>query len=147
MPRLCLVMLPAIAVAMVLITPGVAKAEPITSAMLEFRYQELNEPWNSYKCDHYAAPAIFDWIVKCRVNDQVKGFVVHLVVSFYPRTRLGNSAYEVLYWLTSREANHKYQSSTVWIHNTKPEARASVFELSQGIENDFAALNLTIDLR
>ncbi len=125
------------------------KADVIQPGMLTFVYQELNEPWSAYSCEHQLSLEPYDWSVICQVGAKKKVFLVHLAVTFYNRTQFGQSAYEVLYWVTNQSTKkmQKFDSTTLWVHNHQPQSLANAFEISQGVENDFSALRLTIRLR
>jgi len=113
---------------------------------LTFVYQELNSPWPSFACKHESDGPV-DWKVYCKLdNNKVVEFGVHLLINRYTKTRHGLGAYEVLYWVTDRTlANVRtYDSSTIWIHNSTNDNFVNRFDLSQGIVNDMAALQLGI---
>jgi hypothetical protein len=131
--------------------PSVADASQnsfrLDPEQLEFRYQELLEPFDQVECKHEkAAVGLFEWDVYCKLGEQIHVFAVHLVLSRYGRTRYGESAYELLYWVTDRSQSQVrvFDSSTLWIHLDQAQTRASVIETSVGIENDLAALRLAI---
>jgi hypothetical protein len=115
---------------------------------LKFNYQELNSPWASYSCKHEEDGPV-DWKVYCLIDQgKVVKFAVHLIVNFYQKSTYGNSAYEVLYWVTDRtEPNRRtYDSTTMWIHNTEAKNRATRFEIGQGVLNDMVSLRLEISM-
>ena len=111
-----------------------------------FIYQSNVEPWGSVACKHEkASVGEYEWDVYCLVGRRVHRYGVHLVLSFYPRTRYGGSAYELLYWVTDwTTPTAVSDSTTVWFHQSLPETKTSVIEAAQGIENDLSSLRLTI---
>lgn len=123
-----------------------ANAFALTGSEISFRYQRLVEPWEEGSCEHAPAATFADWNVTCREGDRVLKYIVHLVLSFYPKTIHGVSAYELLYWVTdfTDPSSPKSTSTTLWIHNSETGNRLSVIEASQGVEGDLAALRLTL---
>ena len=116
---------------------------------IEFTYQSNLEPFATGECQHQKSPVgLFEWDVRCVIEGQVRKYAVHLAVSYYQKTQHGLSAYEVLYWVTDWTSATKpiSDSSTIWFHNSHKENRATVVEVSQGIENDIASLRLLIRL-
>jgi hypothetical protein len=117
---------------------------------LAFHYQESVDPWRRFACKHEKADVgVYEWDAYCKIDGVVHRYGVHLVLSYYPRTVYGHGAYEILYWVTDRTVRDEWtgHSSTIWIHLDDEKSRARVIELAQGVENDLAALGLTIDLR
>lgn len=117
----------------------------LTHEQLKFVYQELNSPWPSFACKH-EEDGPFDWKVYCKLDNKVAEFGVHLLINRYAKTRFGQGAYEVLYWVTDRTSPkvRVYDSTTLWIHNSTNDNNVNQFNLNQGIVNDMAALQLTI---
>lgn len=112
---------------------------------LHFEYQELVEPYTKFECSHQKANVgIYDWDVLCEGKDFTRKYFAHVAVSFYPKTVFGVNSYEVLYWVTDATNAKKYlhSSSTIWMHNSSRENTLHVLEVSQGVENDLAALKL-----
>ena len=113
---------------------------------LEFKYQDNFAPWEIGKCKHQKVegPAP-DWDVTCDFKGKIKKYTVHLVVNYYPKTNYGESAHEILYWVTDRTNKEiRYDSSTIWLHANKSDSRATMIQLAQGVENDMASLRLEI---
>jgi hypothetical protein len=111
-----------------------------------FTYQSNVEPWDSVTCKHEKATVgMFEWDVYCLVGRKVHRYSVHLVLSFYPLTRYGGSAYELLYWVTDWTTPRPVSdSTTTWFHQKLPDSKAAVIEAAQGIENDLSSLRLTV---
>jgi hypothetical protein len=129
--------------------PDLAEAKG-RAPTLQFVYQRLGEPFEKWNCSHQKEPNLpYDYTVDCHLKRRITKYRVHLAVSYYPKTSLGLSAYEILYWVTdiSDPARPISDSSTTWIHQDSPNVRPTVFQLSQGVENDAAALQLVIDNR
>jgi hypothetical protein len=140
-------------VAMSLLFGAAALAQPqgqpvVTSAeQMSFRYQGNLEPWPSTDCKHEkAASGLFEWNVYCLVEGRLHTYGVHLVLSFYQRTRRGNSAYELLYWVTDRTHTPTlgYTSTSMWFYNSEDTNRAALIEVGQGVDDDDASLWLTL---
>jgi hypothetical protein len=129
--------------------PTAAQAKGRERSM-QFVYQSMSEPFEKGNCTHQKDASLpYDYTVSCPLRGRTTSYRVHLALSYYPKTNLGLSAYEILYWVTDiTDPQHpKGDSSTFWIHQDTPNAKPTVFQLSQGIENDTAALQLVVDNR
>jgi hypothetical protein len=118
------------------------------ASQMSFRYQENLEPWASADCKHERATSgLFEWNVYCDVGGTVHAYGVHLVLSFYERTRRGPSAYELLYWVTDRTRTPAlgFTSTSLWFYNTQDTNRAALMEVGLGVENDAASLWLSLE--
>lgn len=120
------------------------------SQSMRFTYQSLQQPFPKWNCTYEKEAQLpYGYLVKCPLARRTTAYRVHLKVSYYPKTNLGLSAYEILYWVTdvTDPARPVSDSSTTWIHQDSPNAKPTVLQLSQGIENDAAYLQLVIDNR
>lgn len=120
----------------------------VRSPEVTFLYQKLTEPFDSAPCQFEMSPTNpFDRTVRCELNGVRHEFDVHLMLSFYPKSNEGGSAYELLYWVTDlSEPKPKHDSHTLWFHNENSDDRARVIESSVGIEDDNAYLRMKIRL-
>ncbi len=135
----------------VIFTLGFSPAEAVgRSQPMQFVFQSMGQPYQKWDCTYQKdANLPYDYTVACPVTRKTRNYRVHLAIAYYPKTRLGLSAYEILYWVTdftdpSHPTSH---SSTTWIHQDTQNVRPTVFQLSQGVDNDLAALQLTVDNR
>lgn len=121
---------------------------PVTRARMEFVLQENLEPWELAPCEHEEESTGVDWLVTCKLGQTKHVYRVHLVIHQYGKTRFGQSAYEILYWVTdSTQARQPaHTSSTIWIHNRQAAVDVALIELAQGVENDLKALRLKVFL-
>lgn len=124
-----------------------APARAQAAETMEFTYQDNLEPWPTYACRHEkASVGVYEWDVTCDVGGAKHTYSVHLALTFYPKTRFGGGAYELLYWVTdwTDKLNPKDTSVTTWTHLASTDARAAVMEASLGVENDRASLKLVL---
>jgi hypothetical protein len=126
----------------------VSFAMNIEPAKMVFSIQENLEPFSRYSCNvDKSSVGLFEYDVRCPTENTVRKFAVHLVVQFHPKTQYGESAYEVMYWVTDWDRPQwRNTSTTVWIHNDTTANRARVIEMFQGIENDMSSLQLRMIL-
>lgn len=119
---------------------------PFTHALeLQFTQQSLLEPFEAEACTYVkSAVGAHEFDVNCGE----KKYSVHLVLSHYPKTQHGTSAYELLYWVTDFTDPFKpvSDSTTLWIHNSLSENRMTVLEAAQGVQNDTAQLRMVLKL-
>lgn len=118
----------------------------LTKRNLEFTLQENLDPWALANCDHEPENNPVDWLVTCKLDQTKHVFRVHLVIQRYKKTRYGQSAHEILYWVT--DATHPrspaHASSTIWLHHRQPEVETNVLEMAQGVDNDLKSLRLKV---
>ncbi len=131
-----------------LIIFNTAFALDLTPERLKFRYVP-NEDAASDCSHHLINDYLNDWIVKCPYHSQVKEFVVHLLVRNYPATQAPVDRFEIIYWVTNRIPDAKvpeFTGSTIWF-NFEKETIPHSLKLSQQVDNSYAGLDLTINLR
>jgi hypothetical protein len=136
---------------LIVLTAGVYAGQARAQLLPEdirFSYQQNVEPWDQYSCKHERANVgVHEWDVYCKVGNKVHRYGVHLVLSWYPRTIHGGSAYELLYWVTDWTGSRPASDSTaIWFHQREEGAKAAVIEAAQGVENDLSSLRLTIKI-
>ena len=129
-----------------IVTCSAADLSPPISHV-SFEYLQLYEPWQTAPCLHSKSNP-YDWEVQCNDVIRTRKFSVHLALSFYPHSSSNNSSYELLYWVTdlTDPANPNHNSTTIWVHNDGTENKARLIEVSLGIENDLAALKLSLNM-
>lgn len=103
---------------------------------MRFRYQPVEMA--ATECTHKRIRDLPDWRVLCGEKE----FVAHVVIHEYQRETEPRTTYEILYWVTDR--NHpepRFHSGTNRIRLKKATSLDSLV-LSQGVENDYASLEL-----
>jgi hypothetical protein len=95
----------------------------------------------------FKKPVFYEWDVVCNVDGQKKTFWVHLSLKKFQKSSWGESAYELLYWVTNSEAEnkHRHSSTSLWIHNSEKENQMRRLVSSLGIQEDDAYLRLTFE--
>jgi hypothetical protein len=114
----------------------------ITPSMLQFTYQTSDGSVTQDCTETLANADSQDWNVVCGA----KNYKVHLWVTVYDRPVLPKQSYEILYWVTDLNASSTQQgvSTTVWFNFREP-SDLYLLQLSLGLENDSAELQLVID--
>lgn len=103
-----------------------------------------------YPCTHKRIRDLPDWEVVCKsTNGIVRTFAAHVVVVRGQRQPQSGPGiwYEILYWVTDRQDKNKpvFHSSSMTF-NLTPTSHLQAFRIFQGVENDYAALVLTVML-
>ncbi len=103
---------------------------------MRFRYQPTELA--ATHCTHKRIRDLPDWQVRCGEKE----FVAHVIIREYRREEEPRVSYEILYWVTDRNGpTTRFHSGTSWIRLKKPTSLDSL-TLSQGVENDYASLEL-----
>ncbi|HEX7672726.1 MAG TPA: hypothetical protein VF412_01075 [Bdellovibrio sp.] len=109
-----------------------------------FNYMS-NDGTIDLKCAHvYDKPDAWDWDVWCgKGTNMLRMFRVHFLLRQYVSKTANKTAYEVLYWVTDRDADttKMFSSATNWLQfngMTTPD----MLSFSQSVENDYASLTL-----
>jgi hypothetical protein len=114
---------------------------PLSSAAnkdtnMRFRYQPAEA--EAVSCTHKRIRDLPDWEIRCGE----KQFVAHVVIREYQRQEEPRTSVEILYWVTDRNSPQpKFHSGSNWIRLKKASSLDSL-QLSQGVENDYASLEL-----
>lgn len=123
------------------------KAQGITEENVTFRYVS-NDGEIELACTHYFdEPELSDWDVWCgKGTNMLRRFRVHFLVRQYEHQTQDSSAFEVLYWVIDRDQNisKAFSSTTSWLQ-FKNKSKLETLSFSQGVENDYAYLQ--VDLR
>lgn len=120
----------------------------LSSRQFFFDYVENLEPYRIFACTHsLASVGLYEWDIECNVDGKKKLFWVHLSLQKFTKSNWGESAYELLYWVTNSEAQgkHRHSSTSLWIHNSEKENQIRRLVSSLGIQEDDAYLRLTFD--
>ena len=107
--------------------------------IVKFRYVPAEMP--ATECTHKRIRDLPDWTVRCGE----KTFTAHVIVRIHKRDFEPKTALEILYWVTEpsqrRGKPATFHSSSFWIR-LKGEASSHSMVLAQGIENDYASLDM-----
>ena len=133
-------------------SPAITAGNPlrISANALAFRYLSYDGERITH-CTHSVESAEGgDWNVSCEDSARrfKRNYRVHFWVSAYTHSTEPRISYETLYWIVddSNPKSPKGHSSTVWFHLKDPSA-LSLLEFRQGVDEDTAYLELTLDLQ
>jgi hypothetical protein len=135
--------------------PGLSFAAPSRAGFAPVGVREIQEDEVTFKysssdgtielnCTHvFDAPELHDWDVVCGKGTKlVKQFRVHFLARQYKSRNGTQSAFEVLYWVIDRnQPARAFSSTSSWIQ-FKNFSSLEKMSFSQGIENDYAYLQL-----
>ena len=114
---------------------------------IRFRYVP-SEGVASVACTHERIRDLPDWRVTCPFFGQEKEFTAHVVLRAISK-RESRNAYELLYWVTEPGENprgSKKFHSTSALLGFKGKAHLADLSIGQGVENDYASLQLEATL-
>lgn len=128
------------------VTPSLVLAKPVSKNVAEdevtFSYSSSDGEF-TLKCTHYLhEPILHDFDVWCgKGTKHLRTFRVHFLARQHARAD-GGSAVEVLYWVIDRdEKPRKFSSGSTWMNFRNPTDLERM-TFSQGVENDYAYLNV-----
>jgi hypothetical protein len=124
-----------------------ALPEPIPSSELldkiEFHYQTTEGDFE-LECKHWIGNlSSGDFSIVCgKGTKQMRRYSAHLVIRTVPKGSV--TSFEILYWVTDRNAKTPVPafSSHSQIFTVDGNSRIRQFQMSQGLENDYAQMIL-----
>jgi hypothetical protein len=110
---------------------------------IDFHYSSSDGDFQ-LDCKHWIGNTAGDFDVICGKGTRtVKQYLVHLVIR--PIAKATETSFEVLYWVTDRSKKSPVApfSSVSQIITVDTKSQLKKLRMSQGIENDYAMLDLT----